>query len=41
MKPEENYAIFKEILKEVGSEGVYVSAALWKYRNGTTEWQLV
>lgn len=28
MKPEENYAIFKEILKEVGSEGVYVSAAL-------------
>jgi len=37
IKPEENFEIFKEILKEVGSEGVYVSAALRKYRNGTSE----
>ena len=41
MWPEENYAIYKEILKEVGTEGVYLSAALRKYWEGTSEWVLV
>ena len=41
IRPEENFAIYKEILKEVSTEGVYLSAALRKYRDGTSEKKLV
>ncbi|MBK8156741.1 MAG: hypothetical protein IPK55_12455 [Streptococcus sp.] len=41
IRPEENFAIYKEILKEVSEEGVYLSSALRKYREGISEKKLI